>query len=626
LGGRCLVGGRIPATITTGDAGQQQVSYRSRATYGYSMQIEHNSSLSPQSDSWRISPWLMVLAVLVIAIMTRFYGFEKAVADGFDDWTYLEAARNWAVGSIHTEQAAAKPGFVLLATLAVKMAGYAETTLPLLNSSLDCVNVLLVIAISRLAGLTVPLACLAGLFYALLPASILAARSGLTHTASITCLLAAILLVFRACMKTDQLRTFYACVFFGGLFCMYSGFVHPTTLPFTAYIFICLAVLLLINKNYTHFVFSIGIFTLGASLPLLFFTYFCTGHGIIEKLQSLIYNILDHGKDSDVAVNFGSFYLRRFSHFLFTIFLPRFFPSLFGVYIFTIIAGAIGLLFYMRSIKLNFISTLQVLLIDNIFNAFIFFLTTIQFIALVVTLNHSPNFITSERLFLPILPLAVIGLSTLQASILQLITYKHLQRTVIASVLITCFVSYFISFPFYIYTNPTFFNSLAELIKKDSLKVSPEKKILTIYSNWSYPVTHAYESLDDCFVSYDLKKGDAADVDALHTYIKSNKVKYVLYSPIFYGFPSDDETGDFKSNIMDTNNLKQIIETASFIDLYIKTFHPASVSCHECNQDIMKQPLKFVSSVSASNIDMLSHIVLRSGRNNSFCLYEVSSN
>lgn len=150
-------------------------------------------------------PLVGTVGVVVAAAFVRFDGITRIGITRGDSFGYLHEAKLWAFGGKPTlgEGLFYRPGAYLPFGLALRIGGYNDYSIKVLNASADILNVMLIIAIGYLLTRKILFGLCAAVVYAFLPAPIYFARSEYVHTLSTSYVLIGCLLF--VCAMTEEI-------------------------------------------------------------------------------------------------------------------------------------------------------------------------------------------------------------------------------------------------------------------------------------------------------------------------------------------------------------------------------------------------------------------------------------
>jgi hypothetical protein len=143
----------------------------------------------------------IALAVLLAGAFLRLDGLDRIGLKGSDNTYYTNMALLWSTGErVYSigggPDLYQRPVAFFVNELAVRLLGFNDTSIKLVNAALDTVNIVLVFLLAYiLSRRDLVAASSAAILYGLLPFTILIARSELTHVLSATTILTAMILV-----------------------------------------------------------------------------------------------------------------------------------------------------------------------------------------------------------------------------------------------------------------------------------------------------------------------------------------------------------------------------------------------------------------------------------------------
>lgn len=177
--------------------------------------------------------WVVALALVVMigGAALRLAELDRNGLKGSDNTYYTNMALLWSQGD-HVYSIGGgpllyyRPVVFIVDALAVKLLGFNDTSIKLVNASLDTVNILLVFLLAYILSRRDPwVASSAAVIYALLPFTILIARSELTHVLSTTTILIATILVALAWYANNR-AAHLILAFLGGAATGLSALTH----------------------------------------------------------------------------------------------------------------------------------------------------------------------------------------------------------------------------------------------------------------------------------------------------------------------------------------------------------------------------------------------------------------
>ena len=244
------------------------------------MDVTSSSELKP-SGLRQVLAWLVLAAVLAYAAFFRFAGIsERGVIDTVDCWKYLVAGKQWSEGDCawmnrgwNEPDGFYRPAIHVLHALTIRLLGYNDFSIKIVNCSLDLASMALIYMIlvsltrSRWIGI------LTVILYAFLPKAVEIAWCEMPHTPPLFLILVATILYLHSEAETRRLRGRLSLLFLSGCCIGLCAQMHPD-LALVAPGYVATILLVAVSRNRlgqagVRFGLGAAAFTVGFAFPYL---------------------------------------------------------------------------------------------------------------------------------------------------------------------------------------------------------------------------------------------------------------------------------------------------------------------------------------------------------------------
>jgi hypothetical protein len=220
----------------------------------------------------RIVPFIVIL---FIGIYLRFDGITTQGLNRGDGVKYLAESARWASDDLSLDFMGGRfyrPAVYAIQGLGIKLFGYNDYSVKIVNSTIDTLNIILLFIIAALCTRNYLIGTIASLFYATNPKIVSLARIEMVHVQSEFFVMMA-LLTFIMFYRNDNYKNYFKYLFIitSGIFSYYSINTHAelifVTPVFYAFILYKYSFSL---KNHKFALIFISLFTAGHILPFIF--------------------------------------------------------------------------------------------------------------------------------------------------------------------------------------------------------------------------------------------------------------------------------------------------------------------------------------------------------------------